>query len=88
MESALSDLKVLDLTHLIAGPYCTKLLADFGAETIKVEKPGDGDPARKCAPFFHDDPDPEAQALVARTGTIEIHLFTVRKRGYQRCSEA
>ena len=52
MEQALSDVKVLDLPHYIAGPYCTKLLADYGAEVIKIEKPGEGDGARRMEPFF------------------------------------
>lgn len=50
-QGALDGVTVLDLTHHIAGPYCTKLLADFGADVVKVERPG-GDPARRMPPYF------------------------------------
>lgn len=59
MARALDGINVLDLTHHIAGPYCTKLLADFGANVTKVERPGSGDPARSMPPFADDDPDPD-----------------------------
>ncbi|MDY7012194.1 MAG: CoA transferase, partial [Cyanobacteriota bacterium] len=47
---ALSHLRVLDLSQRLAGAYCTKLMAGFGAEVIKIEPPK-GDPLRHCAPF-------------------------------------
>jgi formyl-CoA transferase len=43
----LAGLKVLELGQLIAGPFAAKTLADFGAEVIKIEPPGAGDPLRK-----------------------------------------
>ena len=43
---ALKDLRTIELGHLIAGPFCGQLMADHGAEVIKVEAPGDGDPMR------------------------------------------
>jgi len=50
----LAGLKVLDLTRQIAGPYATKLMADYGADVIKIEQPGVGDPSRHTPPFFKD----------------------------------
>ena len=62
-DQPLSDLRVLDLTHGIAGPYCTKLLADFGANVIKVERPDTGDFARSLGPFSQDIPHLEKSGL-------------------------
>jgi len=60
--AALEGIKVLELGSLVAAPYCAKLLADMGAEVVKVEPPG-GDQARARGPFFKDLPDPETSAL-------------------------
>ncbi len=62
-REALSGLKMLEYGEFISGPYCGKLLADLGAEVIKVEQPGLGDKARRWGPFPQDLPHPEKSGL-------------------------
>jgi len=51
-EQSLSGIRVLDLSRILAGPYCTMILGDQGAEVIKVERPGTGDDTRTWGPPF------------------------------------
>ncbi len=62
-QQALSGLRVLDATHHIAGPFCTKVLADYGADVVKVERPDSGDPTRDVGPFVDDKPALEGGGL-------------------------
>ena len=73
MPGILSELRVLELTHRPSGAYCAKLLADQGADTIKVEPPGWGDQARHEPPFIDEVPHPDR-------GTSYL-AFNTNKRG-------
>ena len=57
MTAPLSGLRVFDLTRILAGPTCTQLLGDLGADVIKIERPGQGDDTRKWGPPFVPGPD-------------------------------
>ena len=54
MTGPLAGLRILDFTWYLAGPYATMILCDLGAEVVKVEAPGCGDPTRKAGPFIGD----------------------------------
>jgi len=86
-NGALTGLKVLDFTHFISGPYCTKLLADYGAEVIKVEPPG-GDGARRMGPFPNDKPDPEQSGLFLHLNTNKRSIvIDLKQTGASRLTD-
>ena len=85
IQQALDGISVLDLGEYVSGPYCAKMLAAFGAEVIKVEKPGKGDVARRMGPFPGDEPHPERSGafLYLNTGKKSITLNLESATGLQ-----
>ncbi len=73
-EQCLGHLKVLELGNFVTGPYCTKLLADLGAEVIKIEAPGVGDDSRRKGPFLEDTPHPEMSGLFLYLNTNKLGI--------------
>jgi crotonobetainyl-CoA:carnitine CoA-transferase CaiB-like acyl-CoA transferase len=86
LKGPLADLRVLDLSRVLAGPWATQLLADLGAEVIKVERPGSGDDTRHWGPPFLEgtagDPAPlSAYYLSANRGKKSIAVDVARAEG-------
>ncbi|HYA34871.1 MAG TPA: CoA transferase [Candidatus Binataceae bacterium] len=84
MAGALSDVKILELGEMAAAPYATKLMADMGAEVIKIERPGTGDPARTRGPFPGHQPHPEKSGLFLylNTNKLGVTLDVARPEGF------
>lgn len=83
MDAALEGVSVIDLTHCIAGPYCTRLLAGFGADVLKVEPPG-GERGRRMTPFFGDEPGPDSSLPFAYLNTGKRSITLNLKSGEGR----
>ncbi len=80
----LDGVRVVDLTQYTAGPFCTKILADYGADVIKIE-PQQGDPARRLGPFYKDTPGLEHSGLFLflNTNKRSVTLNLEAERGKQ-----
>jgi crotonobetainyl-CoA:carnitine CoA-transferase CaiB-like acyl-CoA transferase len=79
----LEGISVLELGRMVAAPYCGKLLADLGADVVKLERPRQGDPARGVGPFPDDVPHPERSGLFLYLNTCKrgVTLDLQREEG-------
>ncbi|HTN98420.1 MAG TPA: CaiB/BaiF CoA-transferase family protein [Nordella sp.] len=91
MAGPLRNIRVLDLTRVLAGPWATQVLADFGAEVIKVEKPGEGDDTRGWGPPFLTNPDGSrgdaAYYLSANRGKQSVAIDMAKPEGQKLLQE-
>ncbi|GAC1389697.1 MAG: CoA transferase [Ktedonobacteraceae bacterium] len=76
MPAALEGIRILDLTQIMAGPFCTMLLADLGAEVIKIENPRGGDDSRRMAPPYYNGESAAFMAMNRNKYGIAIDIRT------------
>jgi crotonobetainyl-CoA:carnitine CoA-transferase CaiB-like acyl-CoA transferase len=83
MKRALDDLRVVEYAEMVSGPMCGKMLSDMGADVIKIEPPGHGDPSRHLPPFAGDSPHPEKSGmfLYLNTGKRSLTLDPTQPSG-------
>jgi CoA:oxalate CoA-transferase len=82
VTSAFEAVKIVELAGMVSGPYCGKLLADMGADVVKIEEPPAGDPARMRGAFPEGKPDPECSPLFLNLNTSKRSLaLDLAKRG-------
>ncbi|MBI3329000.1 MAG: CoA transferase [Nitrospinae bacterium] len=74
MKMPLEDVKILDLSHALAGPFCSTMLGDFGAQVVKLEVPESGDIARAWGPPFYQSETAYFVSLHRNKKSIEVDL--------------
>ncbi|NQV82571.1 MAG: CoA transferase [Rhodospirillales bacterium] len=82
--TALGGLRVLDLSRILAGPWCAMILGDLGAEVIKVESPGHGDDTRLFGPPFQDGESAYFQAANRNKKSLVVDLKSIEGQGIIR----
>jgi crotonobetainyl-CoA:carnitine CoA-transferase CaiB-like acyl-CoA transferase len=85
MTKALNGIKVLDLSRVLAGPWCTQMLGDLGAEIIKIEQPGKGDDTRGWGPPWHGEGEERLSAyfLAANRGKQSVTIDMAQPEGQE-----
>src|SRR5436853_7049668 len=78
MQKPLEGVRVLDLSRVLAGPFCAQLLADLGADVVKVERPPLGDDTREWGPPFLPDDGPSAYYVSCNRGKRSLALDLAR----------
>jgi crotonobetainyl-CoA:carnitine CoA-transferase CaiB-like acyl-CoA transferase len=84
MQSALEGVRVVDLTEALAGPYCTMILGDLGADVIKIERPGCGDQSRKWGPPFIGTESAYFLSINRNKRSVEIDIKSTEGRAHMR----